>query len=74
MNLFLDGVWFVSLAPVTNPKMVVDILAETLQVKPEKERAIEETVANRISNKNLLLIIDNCEHLIDECARILNLL
>jgi predicted ATPase/class 3 adenylate cyclase len=74
INLFPDGVWFVALAPVTNSDLVAGTLAETLKVNPEKDKSIEETVAARIANKKLLLVIDNCEHLIEECARILNLL
>jgi predicted ATPase/class 3 adenylate cyclase len=74
MDLFLDGVWFVGLASVTNSELVAGTLAETMKVNPEKEKSIEDTVANRIANKKLLLVVDNCEHLIDECARILNLL
>ncbi len=74
IDLFPDGVWFVGLAPVTNAELVAGTLAETLQVNPEKEKQIEDTVAGRISDKKLLVVVDNCEHLIDECARILSLL
>ena len=74
LDIFPEGVWFIGLAPVTNPELVAGTLAETLQVKPEKEKPIEEKVAERISNKKLLIVFDNCEHLVDECARILNLL
>ncbi len=74
LNLYPDGVWFVSLAPLTDPELVADTLAETLQVKPQKDKSIEEKIVDRISKKKLLVVIDNCEHLIDECARILNLL
>jgi len=74
LNLFPDGVWFVSLAHLTDPELVADTLAETLQVKPQKDKSIEEKIVDRISNKKLLVVVDNCEHLVDECARILNLL
>lgn len=74
LNLFPDGVWFVALAQLTDPGLVANTLADVLQVKPVKDKPIEETVVNRISNKKLLVVVDNCEHLIDECARILNLL
>ncbi|MGI9544269.1 MAG: adenylate/guanylate cyclase domain-containing protein, partial [Cyclobacteriaceae bacterium] len=74
VELFPDGVWFVGLATVTNLELVAGTLAETLHINPEKDQSIEETIANRISNKNMLLVVDNCEHLIDECARIMNVL
>ena len=74
VDLFPDGVWFVGLATVTNLELVAGTLAETLHINPEKDQPIEETVAKRISNKKMLLVVDNCEHLIDECARILDLI
>jgi non-specific serine/threonine protein kinase len=69
-----DGVWFVSLAQLTNPNLVGDSVAEALQVKPEKDRPIEHTIAHRISAKRMLVVVDNCEHLVEECARILDVL
>ena len=74
IDVFPDGIWFVGLAPVTDPELVAGTLAETLQVNPGKDKPIEETIAKSISSKKLLIVVDNCEHLIDECARILNLL
>jgi class 3 adenylate cyclase len=73
-NLFPDGIWFVGLAAVTNPELVSETIAEALQIKPEKELSTEDTITHRISNKKLLMVIDNCEHVIDEAARILDLL
>ena len=74
LNSYPDGAWFVSLAQLTNPNLVADAVAEALRITPERERSIEFTIANRISNKRMLVVLDNCEHLIDECARILDLL
>ena len=67
---FSEGVWFVGLAPLTNPELIWETLAETFQVKPGKDKNIETALVEKISGKDLLLVLDNCEHLIDQCARI----
>lgn len=74
LNLYPDGVWFVALAQLDDPGLVSSTLAAVLQVQPVKDKPIEETVVERITDKKILVVIDNCEHLIEECARILNLL
>jgi len=48
-DLFPDGVWFVGLAPLTNTDLVAGTIAEIFQINPEKEKPIENTLANRIS-------------------------
>lgn len=74
LDVYPDGVWFVALAQLDDPGLVSSTLAAVLQVQPVKDKPIEETVVERIKEKKILVIMDNCEHLIDECARILNLL
>lgn len=74
LDHFPDGVWFVGLAPVTDQELVGEALAEILQINPEKDKPVEDSLLEKISGKNLLLVLDNCEHLIDECARIMDLL
>jgi len=74
LNRYPDGVWFVALAQLDDPGLVSNTLAEVLQVKPVKDKPIEETLVERITDKKILVVIDNCEHLIEECARILDLL
>ncbi len=66
-----DGVFFFDLAPLKNPDMVSDTFAEVLKIKQEKDQTLEESIAGKIAHKNMLLVVDNCEHLIDKCAALI---
>jgi predicted ATPase/DNA-binding SARP family transcriptional activator len=65
---FAHGVWFVDLAAVSDPAQVAHAAARTLGVLEEKERPLAETLVDFLSRRALLLVLDNCEHLIDACA------
>jgi len=45
-------------------------IVATLGLRPSPDTSIQEAVAGYLENKHLLLILDNCEHLIEECARV----
>ena len=64
INEFRDGVWLVELAIVTDPDRVVETVAQAVGVREEPERALRETLVNFLRGKNVLLILDNCEHLL----------
>jgi predicted ATPase/class 3 adenylate cyclase len=63
-----DGVWFVDLTPVSDEALVAPSIAAGLGLNLVSRDATEQ-ILDYVANKNLLLIIDNCEHLIDECAK-----
>jgi len=65
-----DGVWLVELAPLTDPNLVPSTVADVLGVREESVRPITETLKEHLKNKFLLLILDNCEHLLDACAKL----
>jgi predicted ATPase/class 3 adenylate cyclase/DNA-binding CsgD family transcriptional regulator len=65
---FAGGVWFVDLAPVTNPLLVPVVLARTLGLADQPGRSIMETVSKFVRNRTMLLLVDNCEHLLDASA------
>ena len=65
-----DGVWFVELAPLSDPSLVAVTIASTLGLREQPERPVLETLLRYLKNKRLLLILDNCEHVIVETARI----
>src|SRR5215831_20799951 len=71
---FSDGVCYVDLADLTNPDLVVARVAATIGVAEEQGRPLTETLAMALRPRHLLLSLDNCEHLLDECARICQLL
>ena len=65
-----DGVWLVELAPLTNPALLPQTLAAVLSAGEESDRPLRETLIALLRPKTLLLILDNCEHLVDACARL----
>ncbi len=67
---YRDGVWLVELAALTDPSLVDETVASALGVGEQGERPIVENVVDWLRPKRLLLVLDNCEHLIDECARL----
>ncbi|NNH74249.1 LuxR family transcriptional regulator [Nocardia uniformis] len=64
---FPDGVWLVELADVLDPNMVTLSVAETLELRDETSAPLPR-LTEFLANKRLLIILDNCEHLIDACA------
>jgi predicted ATPase/DNA-binding winged helix-turn-helix (wHTH) protein len=65
---FADGVCFVELASVTDPTLVVRTVATMLDVHEEATRPLQDTVLDVLRRRRMLLILDNCEHLIERCA------
>ena len=65
---YSDGVWFVDLAPVLTEDLVTRQLADVLKVNEEPGRDISDSLIQQTKDKNLLIILDNCEHLISACS------
>ena len=66
---FPDGAWMCPFAPVTDPGAVWEALAASLRVQAFQGRSLEESVLEYLTAKRLLLVLDNCEHLLDAIAR-----
>jgi predicted ATPase len=67
---FPDGAWFVELADLRQPDLVISRVAAALGVSEEPGRPLLETLADVLRRRRLLLALDNCEHLIDVCAQV----
>ncbi|MBI3659152.1 tetratricopeptide repeat protein [Candidatus Acetothermia bacterium] len=67
---YADGVWWVELASLTDPNLVVQAIASALGVKEQAGRQLLATVADYLHAKQVLLVLDNCEHLIEACAKV----
>jgi predicted ATPase/class 3 adenylate cyclase len=65
---FPAGAWLCELAPVTDPDAVWETLAATLRVQPLPGRALDESVLDYLASKRLLVVLDNCEHLLAAVA------
>jgi predicted ATPase/class 3 adenylate cyclase len=70
LHEFAHGVWFVELAPVDDPALVTQTLLSVFKLRedPQGTRTSLEILQDTLRARNLLLILDNCEHLIEACA------
>jgi predicted ATPase/transcriptional regulator with XRE-family HTH domain len=66
---FADGVGFVALAPLTNPALVPMALASALDL-PAREGSVADAVAHVLRPKHMLLVLDNCEHVLEAVERL----
>ncbi|HYZ05772.1 MAG TPA: AAA family ATPase, partial [Rubrobacter sp.] len=67
---FEDGVWLVDLAPLADPSLVPQAIASTLGVREQPGHMLIETLSDYFGFKKVLLVLDNCEHLIEACAEL----
>jgi non-specific serine/threonine protein kinase len=66
---FADGVWAIELAPLSDPELVPVTVATALGLELASGTASPLSVANALRSKELLLVLDNCEHVVDTAAR-----
>ena len=65
---FPDGLWLVELAPVGEPAAVPAVVASALGLTPQAATTVTDSIAQAVSGRRLLLILDNCEHVLDAAA------
>ena len=65
---FGDGVWLVELAPLSDPELVPQAVASVLGVREAPGSPLTETLSDHLLSRTMLLVLDNCEHLIDASA------
>src|SRR5574337_827200 len=70
IDSFDEGVWWVELAALADERLIPQALAKALGVQEVPNQALSETLINYLRAKELLLVIDNCEHLIATCAQL----
>lgn len=68
LEAYPAGVWFVELAGVRDPALVPKMVAFSLGVQEQPGREITETILFYLRSRRLLLLLDNCEHLVEACA------
>jgi predicted ATPase/DNA-binding SARP family transcriptional activator/DNA-binding CsgD family transcriptional regulator len=74
VGAYPDGVWLVELAPLSEGTLVSQAVAEVLGVSEWPGQPLIDTLAATLRHKTLLLILDNCEHLVEGAARLVTLL
>jgi predicted ATPase/DNA-binding CsgD family transcriptional regulator len=67
---FSGGVWLVALAPLTDPMLVAQHVASVLGVSENPERSVIEGLKLFLRDRQVLLVLDNCEHLLEACAKL----
>src|SRR5580658_1756013 len=70
LDRFVDGVWLIDLAPLSDPSLVVAEIAQTLGVREVPNHPLLATLLTFLEPRRLLLILDNCEHVIDDVRRV----
>lgn len=67
---FTNGVWLVELAPLAEPSLIPQTIASVFELREVPNTSIVDILTNYLRARRLLLILDNCEHLIAACAKL----
>ena len=65
-----DGVWLVELAPIHDPLLVPRIVSTAIGLRDEPQRPVVDMLCDYLREKSILIVLDNCEHLVEACARL----
>ena len=71
---FADGAWLVELAPISDPGLVPGKVAATLGLRERGGQSVTDVIADYLADRSLLIVVDNCEHVIDAAARLVDTL
>jgi predicted ATPase/DNA-binding CsgD family transcriptional regulator len=69
-----EGAWFADLAPLSDPDLVAVTVADVLGVRQEPGRPAADTLVEAVGGRSLLVLLDNCEHVIGACAKLVDAL
>ncbi len=67
---YREGAWLVELASVRDPENVVDVVAEAFHLTPRSGQSLEDSLIEQLAHKQLLVVLDNCEHVLGSVARL----
>ena len=74
LDHYTDGVWLLELAALSQPDLLLQTITTVLGLREEAGDSLLLTVQNYLRDRQVLLILDNCEHLLDACARLADML
>ena len=74
LDEYPDGVWLVELAPVGEESRVVEAIAAAFDVEPPPGKTVEQSLVDAIRSSSVLVVLDNCEHLLEEASRLAEVL
>lgn len=67
---FPEGVWLIDFAVLPEPNLILQAITTALGVREEPKRSLIQTLTDHLRSKKLLLLFDNCEHLVAACAQV----
>ena len=70
VDIFSDGVWLIELGPLADPELVARKVATVMGLRDAPGRRMTDLLVDNLRAKQLLLVLDNCEHLIQACAEL----
>jgi predicted ATPase/class 3 adenylate cyclase len=70
LEQFPDGVWFIELAPLTDPNLVPQVVGHTLAIREEPGKTMIQSLCAYLEARSALLVFDNCEHVVASCAEL----
>jgi predicted ATPase/class 3 adenylate cyclase len=70
LSSFANGVWLIELAPLSDPAQIIPALAQVFGLQELPFNPLANLVLDYVRDKKILLLLDNCEHLIEACARL----
>ena len=70
VGLFADGVWLVELAALSDPTLIPQAIASALDLREQATRSAQEVLSDFLKSREVLLVLDNCEHVVDACAQL----
>lgn len=68
LDRYPNGVWFVDFAPIGDPELASSVVAQALGISQQQDRSVGESIPLWLKRKKLLLIFDNCEHVLESVA------
>jgi len=68
LDRYPDGVWFADLAPISDPQLVASVIAGVVSMPQRGDQRLDEAIPQWLKRKHLLLILDNCEHVLETTA------
>ena len=70
LDHYPDGVWFADFAPITDPELVSSVIAQVLGMSQHEGKRVDESIPPWLKRKKLMLILDNCEHVLETVAAV----
>jgi DNA transposition AAA+ family ATPase len=70
---YLHGIWLVELAPVSDSEYVIPTIASVFNLTETSRKPLLEVLLDYLRQKELMLLLDNCEHLVDTCATVVEM-